>query len=326
MNYFPVFEIFGALIAFCQSVGNRKFKMPNQATREATATLSQSITRMSSKQTYYTGLLMVDRDLVSDFYRAYAYFRWSDDMIDTSLLSSGEQIDFIKRQRDLINRLYNHDHPDDLTPEEEILADLIYYDKEENSGLQSFIRNMFAIIEFDSYRKDRLIRENELTWYTNTLAISVTDGLQYFVGNGSLIPASDTRYSAALGAHITHLLRDMIQDTQDGFINIPREYLEAHNINPNEVSTAPYIDWVRRRVELARAYFLEGKQYLDGLGVLRTKIVGDWYCARFESVLDTIERDRYILRSNYNERRKISTWLKIVWLGVYITLRHYARR
>ena len=300
--------------------------MPNHATREATATLALSITRMGSKQTYYTGLLMVDRDLVSDFYRAYAYFRWSDDMIDALLLSSGERIDFIKRQRDLIDRLYNHDLPDDLTTEEEILADLIYSDEGENRGLQSFIRNMFAIIEFDTYRKDRLIKENELTWYTNCLAKSVTDGLQYFVGNGYPIPISDSRYSAALGAHITHLLRDMIHDTQEGFINIPREYLEAHNINPNEVSTAPYRDWVRKRVELARRYFLEGKQYLDGLAVLRTKIVGYWYCARFESVLDTIERDRYILRSNYYERRKISTWLKIAWLGVYITLRHYARR
>jgi phytoene/squalene synthetase len=300
--------------------------MFNPVRREATATLAQSITRTGSKQTYYTGRLMVDKDLVSDFYRAYAYFRWSDDMIDASSLSSGERIDFIKRQSGLIDRLYNHDCSDDLTPEEEILADLIYYDKGENSGLQSFIRNMFAIIEFDTYRKDQLIRENELNWYTNTLAISVTDGLQYFVGNGSLIPASDTRYSAALGAHITHLLRDMIQDIQDGFINIPKEYLEAHNIHPNDVSAAPYKDWVRKRVELARAYFLEGKQYLDNLGVLRTKIVGHWYCARFESVLDTIERDRYILRSNYNERGKISTWLKIAWLGLYITLRHYVRR
>jgi len=300
--------------------------MLNQATTEATATLAQSITRTGSKQTYYTGRLMVDRDLVSDFYRAYAYFRWIDDMIDASFLSSGERIDFIKRQRDFIDRLYDHDRPNDLTLEEEILADLIYHDKEENSGLQSFIRNMFAIIEFDTYRKDRLIRENELTWYTNCLAKSVTNGLQYFVGNGHPIPTSDTRYSAALGAHITHLLRDMIQDIQDGFINIPKEYLEAHNIHPNDVSAAPYKDWVRKRVEQAREYFLEGKQYLDGLGVLRTKIVGYWYCARFESVLDAIERDRYILHSNYNEQRKISTWFKIAWLGVYITLRHYARR
>jgi hypothetical protein len=49
---------------------------------DATATLARSITWAGSKQTYYTARLMVDRDLMDDFYRAYAYFRWADDMID----------------------------------------------------------------------------------------------------------------------------------------------------------------------------------------------------------------------------------------------------
>ena len=294
--------------------------------RDRTAELAQSITSTSSKQTYYTGRLMVDKDLVDDFNRAYAYFRWSDDMVDTSSLSPDERIAFIKRQRDLIDRFYNHDRPDNLTAEEEILADLISDDRWNNSGLQSFIRNMFAIIEFDTYRKDRIIIESELAWYTNSLAKSVTEGLQYFVGNGHPYPVTDKRYSAALGAHITHLLRDMIQDTEDGFINIPREYLDAHNISPHDMASPAYRSWVRTRVELAREYFHEGKHYLDGLGVLRTKIVGYWYCARFESVLDTIENDGYILRDVYEERNKISTWLKIAWLSVSVTLRHLARR
>lgn len=294
--------------------------------RDRTAELAQSITRAGSKQTYYTGRLMVDKDLVDDFNRAYAYFRWSDDMVDTSSLSPDERIAFIKRQRDLIDRFYNHDRPDNLTAEEEILADLISDDRWNNSGLQSFIRNMFAIIEFDTYRKDRIIIESELAWYTNSLAKSVTEGLQYFVGNGHPYPVTDKRYSAALGAHITHLLRDMIQDTEDGFINIPREYLDAHNISPHDMASPAYRSWVRTRVDLAREYFHEGKHYLDGLGVLRTKIVGYWYCARFESVLDTIENDGYILRDVYEERNKISTWLKIAWLSVFVTLRHLARR
>jgi hypothetical protein len=79
-------------------------------------------------------------------------------------------------------------------------------------------------------------------------------------------------------------------------------------------------------MELARQYLCEGKRYLDGLDVLRCKIVGYWYCARFEGVLDTIERDGYILRPAYNERRKPSTQLKMAWLGVSLTLRHIARR
>jgi phytoene/squalene synthetase len=292
--------------------------------KDTTAALAQAITRASSKQTYYTARLMVDKDLVDDFFRAYAYFRWADDTIDISSRADEERISFIKRQRTLIDRLYKNDRPDDLVPEEEIVADLIGHDGEEHSGLQSFIRNMFAVIEFDALRKGRLISQCELTWYTNCLVKSVTDGLQYFIGNGHLYPAADDRYLAATAAHIAHMLRDTVQDTADGFINIPREYLEVHGISPEDVDSAPCRAWVREQVTQARQCFREGKRYLDDLDVLRCRIVGQWYCARFEGVLDTIERDGYILRAAYNERRKLSTWLNMAWLGVSVTLKHIA--
>lgn len=294
--------------------------------RDATAALAQSITWAGSKQTYYTARRMVDTELVNDFYRAYAYFRWADDIIDISAQSDDERVSFISRQRELIDRLYRNERPDDLTLEEEIVADLISRDTGESSGLQSFIRNMFAIIEFDAYRKGRLISQQELTWYSTRLGQSVTDGLQYFIGNGHPYPATEDRYLASIAAHIAHLLRDMVLDTADGFINIPREYLEAHGISPQDVDSPPFRAWVRQRVELAREYFREGKRYLDELDVLRCKIVGYWYCARFEGVLDTIERDGYILRARYDERRRLSTWLTIAWLGVAVTLRHIGRR
>jgi phytoene/squalene synthetase len=269
--------------------------------------------------------LVVDRGLVSDFYRAYAYFRWADDVVDAPA-STANRISFISRQRELIDRLYRNERPSDLTPEEEIVADLIGRDLGETSGLQSFIRNMLAVIEFDAHRKGRLVSQSELTRYSNWLAKSVTDGLQYFIGNGHPYPVTEDRYLAATAAHITHLLRDMLADTADGFINIPREYLEAHGIGPDDVHSPPFRAWVRDRVELARRFFREGKHYLDKLDVLRCKIAGYWYCARFEGVLESIERDGYVLRPLYNERHQASTWLKMAWMGLSVTLRHVARR
>jgi phytoene/squalene synthetase len=294
--------------------------------KESSAELAQSITWIGSKQTYYTARLVVDKDLVEDFYRAYAYFRWIDDIIDISAETDNERIAFTRRQKELIDSLYMKERPGQLAPEEQILADLIENDRGEDSGLQSFIRNMFAIIEFDALRKGRLIDESELAWYLDSLATSVTDGLQYFIGNGHPYPSSQHKYSAAVAAHITHLLRDMLPDTQDGFINIPGEYLDAHHITYDDVHSDAYRAWVRNRVRLARENFLQGKRYLDELDVLRTKIAGYWYCARFESVLDTIEKDDYRLQSQYEERRKISTWLKIAWLGISISFKHLFSR
>lgn len=291
-----------------------------------TASLARSITRGGSKQTYYTTHLLVDKDLVDDCNRAYAYFRWVDDLIDVTSQSDDERIAFIKRQKKLIDGLYGNEQPNDLRPEEEILADLISHDRGKNSGLQSYIRNMFAIIEFDTYRKGQLISQQELTWYSDCLAKAVTDGILYFIGNSHPYPATDDRYLAATAAHITHLLRDIVEDVSNGFVNIPREYLEAHGIGPEDVHSLAFRAWVRERVELARQYFREGKRYLDELDVLRCKIAGYWYCVRFEVVLDAIERDHYILRAEYNERRSSSTWLKMAWLSIAVTGRHLARR
>jgi phytoene/squalene synthetase len=291
-----------------------------------TTTLARSITRASSKQTYYTAHLLVDKDLVDDCYRAYAYFRWADDMIDLCSQSTGECISFIRRQKELVDRLYRHERPDDLTPEEEIVGDLISHDRGENSGLRSYIYNFLAILEFDARRKGQLISQQELTWYSNCLGKAVTDDIQYFIGNGHPYPDTGNRYLAATAAHITHMLRDMVEDIPNGFINIPREYLAAHGLSPEDVDSPAFRAWVRERVELARQYLREGKRYLDELDVLRCKIAGYWYCVRSEVVLDVIERDGYILRAEYNGRRSLSTWLKMAWLGASITLRHITRQ
>ncbi len=40
------------------------------------------ITKAASKQTYYTIRFLVDRARLEDAYRAYAYFRWVDDVLD----------------------------------------------------------------------------------------------------------------------------------------------------------------------------------------------------------------------------------------------------
>jgi phytoene/squalene synthetase len=122
------------------------------------------------------------------------------------------------------------------------------------------------------------------------------------------------------------MLRDMVSDIAEGYINIPREYLEAHAISPEDVDSPPFRAWVRSRVEQARQYLCEGKRYLDELDVLRCKIAGYWYCIRFEAVLDAIERDGHVLRAEYNERHKFSTWLKMAWCGVSVAFQHAIRQ
>ena len=301
------------------------------------AALARSITRAGSKQSYYTACLLVDRDLVDDCCRAYGYFRWADDVVDASTpvdsstavdgaASRVDRLSFIERQRDLVERLYRGEQPDELVPEERIIADLISHDRGENSGLRSFILNFLAIIEFDAHRRGRTISQRELTWYSNRLGRAVTDAIQYFIDNGHTYPAAANRYLAATAAHITHMLRDMVEDAGEGYTNIPGAYLAEHGIGPGDVESEPFRAWVQDRVELAREYFWEGKRYIDGLEVLRCKIAARWYCARFEGTLDTIERDGYVLRASYRKRHTPLIWLGMAWLAAKVTMQHCVRQ
>ena len=135
-------------------------------------------------------------------------------------------------------------------------------------------------------------------------------------------PDGENRYLAATAAHITHMLRDMRSDISEGYINIPTEYIDDHDLNLEDVGNPAFRAWVRNRVELARVYFSKGKQYLDQLSVLRCKIAGYWYCARFETILYIIERDDYVLRADYGQRRSFINWLKIAGVAVSVTIRH----
>jgi phytoene/squalene synthetase len=291
-----------------------------------TALLARSITWSSSKQSFLTAWFLADRNLVDDCLRAYAYFRWADDIIDISLHDKEERLAFIDRQKMLIDRLYRQERPADLTPEETMLADLIGHDQGNNSGLQSFICNFMAVLEFDSDRKGRQIDQGELNRYTNLLSSAVMDGIQYFIGCCYAYPKPETRCQAVLGAHITHMLRDMLEDIHTGFINIPSEYLEAHGIDAQQVSNEQMCEWVRERVQLARACFAVGKRYIDSLEVLRCKLAGYCYCARFERILDAIEKDGYLLRTDYGELKGLFAWLDMARLALVVTVKHLIGR
>ncbi len=296
------------------------------ANGNASADLARAITWAGSKQSFMIARLLVDKGLQDDCYRAYGYFRWVDDAVDEITQSRAERVAFINRQRELIDRLYRNENPGTLAPEERIIADLVRNDGGASSGLQSFIHNFLAIIEFDAQRKGKFISQAGLAWYSNTLGIAVTDAIEHFVGHGYAYPSSPGRYMAATAAHTTHMLRDMIDDIADGYINIPHEYLERHGIRPEQVRNPLFRKWVQHRVQLARELFHAGKRYLDRLDDLRSKIAGYWYCARFEHVLDTIERDGYVLRAGYNGPGTPSALLQLAWRTVVVILKHAAQQ
>lgn len=157
--------------------------------------------------------------------------------------------------------------------------------------------------------------------YTRCLATAVTEALHYFIGHDSYAPQDESRYLAVAGAHVTHMLRDALEDTALGYYNVPQEYLKAHNLSPADVVHPAFQSWVQKRVRLARSCFAAGKSYVAQLENRRCRLAGYAYIGRFEVVLDAIEKDGYRLRPTYPERKSKKAALKIGLAALGQTLR-----
>jgi phytoene/squalene synthetase len=260
--------------------------------------LAREMTRSASKQTYWTIRLLVDRERVEDAYRAYAYFRWVDDWLDQPSRSRAECSDFIHRQQALLDACI-HDTPAPVNfPEETLLRDLVRDFRGKRDGLVSYLENMMGVMAFDAGRRGRLITRVELEDYTRMLALAVTDAMHAFIGHDCTPPQDETRLQAVSAAHITHMLRDTLEDLQTGYFNIPSEFLDEHRITPFDVQSPAYRLWVRERVKQARTFFATGHKYMLRVPSLRCRLAGFAYMARFEGILDVINQEDYLLRQS----------------------------
>jgi len=194
-----------------------------------------------------------------------------------------------------------------------MLVDLVQNDTEKNSGLQIYLRNMMDVMVVDAKRRGQIISQNELYDYSHKLAKAVTEALYYFIGHDDSSPCHEARYMAVTAAHITHMLRDTLEDVDNGYFNIPQEYLQARGISPQDVTSQAYREWVCGRVQLARGYFKMGRECTAMVKNLRCRLAGYAYTARFEWMLDAIERDNYCLRSEYPERKSLMAGLWMAW-------------
>jgi len=194
-----------------------------------------------------------------------------------------------------------------------MLVELLQRDGDADSGLRAYLRNMMLVMDFDVRRRGKWISQVELNDYTRWLAIAVTEAMHHFIGNGAFAPSDGSRYLAASGAHIMHMLRDTYDDARLGYYNVPREVLEAGCITPRDVHSDAYRAWVKSRVQLARAYFDSGKSYFRRGANWRHRLAGLAYIARFEWLTDTLEREDFRLRPRYSERNSPGTALRMSW-------------
>jgi len=290
-----------------------------RSTVQGDADMAAAITHAASQQTGMTIRYLVDRGMVENAYRAYGYFRWVDDWLDREDRPRQERLAFVTRQKDLVDACYHGNASAERLPEEWMLVNLIASDPDPASGLQVYIRDMMSVMTFDAERRGRQISQSELDQYTHWLASAVTEAMHYFIGHCGCAPKCDARYLAVSGAHITHMLRDTLEDAEAGYDNVPQE-AAAHPLSPLDVKAPAYRDWVKGRVQKARQCFRAGREYLAQVESLRCRLAGYAYMRRFEWVLDSIKRDGYVLRRQYPERKERGRALEMIGAALWLAL------
>jgi phytoene/squalene synthetase len=277
-------------------------------------TLAEKITRQNSWQTYLTIKWLVDPPLKEAAFRTYAYFRWLDDEIDLECDTKEKRSDLIKRQRKIVetDQLKENDLIK-LKPEEKLLAEILVGNRRKDAKFISYVQNFIAIIEFDAKRRNKLVSATELAWYSHTLSKAVTDGIAYFIDCNSTQTDSADRYRAGIGTHLAHMLRDYCQDIENGYINIPKEYLDTHKLMPSDIDNPLFRLWVKDMVRRARMDLARGRKYIaTNVPGFRSKIAAYWYCCHYDGILDQIERDEFRLRVSYPNINKLDNYLRII--------------
>ena len=66
---------------------------------------------------------------------------------------------------------------------------------------------------------------------------------------------------------------------------------------------------------------IAGKNYLAQIDNLRCRIAGYAYIARFEGVLESLQRDDYRLKADYHQPLRLASSLKIFWTTLLLCLK-----
>jgi phytoene/squalene synthetase len=339
-----------AMLAGCPRLGGRRppriraratWKLPRAnggpepketGAADITAGLASAITKAASSQTYYTIRLLVDRQLRSDAYRAYAYFRWVDDVLDAEARGDpaeeperSRRIAFLNRQQFLLSECLRGNPVKGANAYEGMLVDLLANAGPADTGLIGYVSHMMQVMDFDAHRRGQLVSEAALNEYTRWLAVAVTDAMGHFIGNGAATPDDERRYQAVSGAHILHMLRDTHADVRAGYFNVPRELVECSSIDPADVYSGAYRAWVASRVARARVCLEDGKEYFARVECRRHRLAGFAYIARFEWLIRTLGQDDFRLRPLYGGRKSLGTALRMGWSTIASAIRGQAR-
>ena len=253
--------------------------------------------RRSSTFTYAISWLLPRRNRHL-FWAWYSYFRWVDDFVDEGAKPQSERTEFVDHQLDLLHKLYAGASPT-LFGEEQLLGALVAHDIPKGGTLRRALADLLAAIRFDGQRMGMAADYDQLHLNHRREVVSWLHTVAYFC-EASATLQDPPGVQAAVGAKITHILRDLISDCEQGLFNISRQEIAAYRLDLDNVAarsgTMPVRKWAAANVRLAEEHLHAGLCNVRSSDVLRYRLIVAIQIAKYQAYLDEFRNNRFILQ------------------------------
>ena len=245
------------------------------------------------------------REYKAYFFLWYGYFRWVDDQVDAPDRSPEERIRFIEDQRTYLDKCYQGGVDGSSGAREmDYITLLVDLDRSLNCPMKGAIYEMLEAIAFDALRIGRGKPPAKDRFY-ESIEKEVSAYLKIF--HFFCAPEYDTelpqRPVEGIAGKIVHILRDLLEDLDDGVINIPEEDIQAFGIDLDDPCSDSMRRWVHHQGDRAETYFREGKSQLHRYRSLRYKIAVVILCTKYEHILRMVRRQRFVPSRELPETR-----------------------
>ncbi|NWF90439.1 MAG: hypothetical protein HXY50_13380 [Ignavibacteriaceae bacterium] len=182
---------------------------------------------------------------------SFAYLRWVDDFVDNPNIAVSDKEKLVNRQKFLIQQYAKKHFEEYKLPEEAFLYHFIEYANKVNAQiLINAAKKMVEAIgmDVDRLKGDGIFSEAELNFYINTLSKALYDIIIYFFLPGQYQSVQNVltgRFQAR-----AFMMRDIIEDIDAGFINIPREDINKFKLDINSIKEKRNLEhWLEKEID-----------------------------------------------------------------------------
>lgn len=288
------------------------------------------VTRTCNPTAYRLARLFFNRSMLPVYCLGYAYFRWLDDLVDAPNALNNLVRTMLDRQRDIISAMYEYETQSiylALNIYEQMLVELISYDRTNGQSLQTYITDMLGLLEFDAKRRYQLCKQKDLDDYSRSLGRAYTKVLQICTARGNFLANNHEDNLAGYAAHQAHILRDFYIDVPLGYFNISQEYMKSlgytlEQLSSMELDQLDLRPWVRDTVSTGTRAFIQGLKAIKQIRNWRCRLLGYVTSAQYIYVLEKIKQNDYCLQRDYTassiEKRRMLAWaLKMSFISEF---------